>query len=170
MTGRNVEIKARLSDPDHTASIVAQIADSGPVIIEQEDVFFNCSKGRLKLRTFSDKTGELIYYNRDSGSRPYECNYSIVKTSDPSLIHSILTEALGIRGVIRKSRTLFMYGQTRIHLDDVDGLGKFIEIEVVLAAGQTTSEGINIAHSLMQRLEISESDLIDAAYIDMLRK
>ena len=157
-----------LSNPDDTASIVAQIADSGPVIIEQEDVFFNCSKGRFKLRTFSDKTGELIYYNRDSGNGPSECNYSIVKTSDPSLIHSILTEALGVRGIIRKKRTLYMFGQTRIHLDNVSGLGKFAEIEVVLSPGQTTSEGIDIAHSLMQRLEISESDLIDAAYIDMM--
>jgi len=170
MMGRNVEIKARLSNPDHTASIAAQIADSGPVIIDQEDVFFNCSKGRLKLRKFSDKTGELIYYNRDSGNGPSECNYSILKISDPTLIHSILTEALGVRGVIRKSRTLYMYGQTRIHLDDVRGLGKFIEIEVVLSPGQTTSEGTDIAHSLMQRLGISENDLIDAAYIDMLRK
>lgn len=168
MTGRNVEIKARLSNPDHTASIVAQIADSGPVIIEQEDVFFNCSKGRLKLRTFSDKTGELIYYNRDSGNGPSECNYSIVQTSDPSLIHNILTEALGVRGVIRKSRTLYMHGQTRIHLDDVCGLGKFLEIEVVLNSGQTTSEGTDTAHSLMQQLGISENDLIDDAYIDML--
>lgn len=168
MTGRNVEIKARLSNPDHTASIAAQIADSGPVIIEQEDVFFNCSKCRFKLRTFSDKTGELIYYNRDNESQPSECNYSILKTSDPSLIHSILTKALGVLGIIRKSRTLYMYGQTRIHLDDVSGLGKFLEIEVVLAPGQTTSEGIDIAHSLMQRLGISESNLIDEAYIDML--
>jgi adenylate cyclase class IV len=61
-----------------------------------------------------------------------------------------------------------MFGQTRIHLDDVCGLGKFVEIEVVLSPGQTTSEGIDIAHSLMRRLGISESDLIDAAYIDML--
>jgi len=168
MTGRNVEIKARLSNPDHTASIAEQIADSGPVTIEQEDVFFNCSKGRLKLRTFSDKTGELIYYNRDNGSRPSECNYSILKIPDPSLIDSILAEALGVRGIIRKSRTLYMFGQTRIHLDDVSGLGKFVEIEVVLSPGQPTSEGTDIAHSLMQRLGISESDLIDAAYIDML--
>ncbi len=168
MTGRNVEIKARLSNPDHTASIAAQIADSGPVMIEQEDVFFNCSKGRLKLRTFSDKTGQLIYYNRDSGNGPSECNYSIVETSDPSPIHSILTEALGVRGIIRKSRTLYMVGQTRIHLDDVSGLGKFVEIEVVLSPGQTTSEGTDIALSLMQQLGISENDLIDEAYIDML--
>jgi len=53
MTGRNVEIKARVSNPGHTESIAAKIADSGPVSIEQKDIFFNCSKGRLKLRKVS---------------------------------------------------------------------------------------------------------------------
>lgn len=170
MTGCNVEIKARATNPDHVVSIAEKIADSGPMNIEQEDVYFNCSKGRLKLRKFSDKTGELIYYNRDSGPEPTECNYSILKTSDPTLIDRILTEALGVRGTIRKRRTLYLCGPTRIHFDDVDGLGKFIEIEVVLSPGQAASQGMDIARSLMQRLGIAENDLVDAAYIDMLIK
>ena len=170
MTGRNVEIKARVSNQDHTESIAAKIADSGPVIIEQDDTFFNCSKGRLKLRRFSDTKAELIYYNRDSGPEPTQCNYSILKTTDPALIHRILSEALGIRGIIRKIRSLYMLGSTRIHFDDVTGLGRFVEIEVVLTPGQTTSEGMDIAQSLMKQLEISENQLIGAAYIDMLQK
>lgn len=170
MTGRNVEIKARVSNPDHTESIAAQMADSGPVNIEQEDIFFNCSKGRLKLRKFSDNKGELVYYNRDDGPEPTECNYSILKTSDPTLIGRILGKALGVRGIIRKSRTLYLFGQTRIHYDDVSGLGKFVEIEVVLSPGQAISEGTDIAESVMHRLGISEHELIDAAYIDMLPK
>ena len=57
---RNIEIKARLRDFDSIIKRVEEIADNGPVIIEQEDTFFNCSRGRLKLRKFSDSKGELI--------------------------------------------------------------------------------------------------------------
>ncbi|MHC4575695.1 MAG: class IV adenylate cyclase [Planctomycetota bacterium] len=170
MTGRNVEIKARVANPHHTESIAAQIADSGPVNIEQEDIFFNCPRGRLKLRKFSHKEGELIYYNRDDAPEPAECNYSILKTSYPTLLGRILAKALGVRGIVRKSRTLYLFGRTRIHFDDVSGLGKFVEIEVVLSPGQAVSEGRDIAESVMQRLGISEHELIDAAYIDMVLK
>ena len=168
MTGRNVEIKARVTNPDRMESIAARIADSGPVLIKQEDMFFNCSRGRLKLRKFSDSQGELIYYNRDDGSQPAECNYSILKISDPNSTREILGKALGICGVIRKKRTLYLLGQTRIHFDDVAGLGKFVELEVVLSPGQTVCEGRDMAESIMQTLGISENELTDRAYIDML--
>lgn len=170
MTGRNVEIKARVSNPAHLESIAARIADSAPVDIEQEDTFFNCSKGRLKLRKLSDGRGELIYYNRDDGSQPSECNYSILKISDPNAAGEILGKAFGVRGTIRKHRTLYLLGQTRIHFDDVSGLGKFVELEVVLSPRQTISEGRDIAESVMRRLGISENELTDAAYIDMVPK
>jgi adenylate cyclase class IV len=63
---------------------------------------------------------------------------------------------------------LFISGQTRIHFDEVEGLGRFVELEVVLAAGQPEEEGRRIAESLMKELGISKSDLIDCAYVDML--
>jgi len=170
MTGRNVEIKARVSNPDHTELIAARIADSGPIVIEQEDIFFNCPNGRLKLRKLSDRSGELIYYARDDGPGPSESNYSIFKTSEPVPLGHILGRALGVRGAIRKTRTLYRLGQTRIHFDQVAGLGMFVELEVVLADGKIVSEGRNIAESVMERLGISEHELIDAAYIDMVLK
>ena len=170
MTGCNVEIKARVRKPERMESIAAEIADSGPVNIEQEDIFFNCSRGRLKLRKFSDKEGELIYYDRDDKAQATECNYSIIRISEPSLIEEMLGKALGICGIVRKRRTLYLLGQTRIHFDDVSGLGKFVELEVVLSPGQTVSEGRDIAESVMQQLGISEDELIDTAYIDMVPK
>jgi len=168
MIGRNVEIKARVNDFDRVQSLVAKIADSGPIDILQEDTFFNCRKGRLKIRKFSDSDGELIYYNREINFKPTECTYTIVKTSEPDAIGKVLGESLGIRGVIRKRRTIFITGQTRIHLDDVDGLGKFVELEVVLSPEQNVSDGMSITISLMEKLGISEADLIDSAYIDMI--
>ena len=168
MVGRNVEIKALVNDFDTVHALVANIADSGPIDTLQEDTFFNYRKGRLKLRKFSDSDGELIYYDRENNSEPTECNYTIVKTSEPDAIGKVLGESLGVRGVIRKRRTLYTTGQTRIHLDDVDGLGKFIELEVVLSPEQSVSDGRSVINSLMEKLGISKSDLIDCAYIDMI--
>jgi len=80
----------------------------------------------------------------------------------------VLSNALGVRGVVRKRRTLFLVGQTRIHLDEVENLGLFVEIEVVLSLQQTVSEGVHIAEEIMEKLGISRDDLVEKAYIDLL--
>ena len=70
--------------------------------------------------------------------------------------------------MVRKERRLFLVGQTRIHLDRVDNLGDFVELEVVMEPTQTMEDGVDIAYRLMEALGISERDLIDCAYIDLL--
>ena len=76
--------------------------------------------------------------------------------------------ALGVRGVVRKKRTLYLVGQTRVHLDEVEGLGDFMELEVVLHPGQSDAEGQVIARDLMTRLGVAEKDLLEGAYMDLL--
>jgi predicted adenylyl cyclase CyaB len=83
-------------------------------------------------------------------------------------LNEVLSQALGVRGVVRKKRTLYWTGQTRIHLDDVEGLGTFLELEVVLEPGQSTVEGVDMARQIMKRLNIEEDNLVEAAYIDLL--
>ena len=170
MNGRNVEIKARVEDAYKVRSVAEEISDSGPVLIEQEDTFFNCVKGRLKLRKFDEFRGELIHYSRRDGHEPTGCEYAIVETSEPDKLGRLLGEALGVRGMVRKRRTLYLYGQTRIHLDDVEGLGDFLELEVVLTDGQSIEEGRAIAESIMDKLGVVEEDLLDVAYIDMIER
>jgi predicted adenylyl cyclase CyaB len=170
MRGCNVEIKAKVKNMDHVQSAAARIADSGPMVITQEDVFFNCDRGRLKLRKYSDSAGELIYYDRENHTIPAVCNYMIHQTADPGAIENILAESLGIRGVVRKERRLYLVGQTRIHIDRVAGLGHYVELEVVLSPHQTIREGRDVAKSIMQQLEISDNELIDCAYIDLMRE
>ena len=165
---RNVEIKARLSDYERTVDVVRSIADTGPEILKQEDTFFNSSKGRLKLRKFTESDGELIYYERPDSETPAQCEYLIIPTTEPDVIVEALSRSNGILGIVRKKRTLYTIGQTRIHLDDVEQLGRFIELEVVLRPEQSTSEGVRIAEDLIERLGIAEDDLIDCAYVDLL--
>jgi len=168
MNGHNVEIKARLTDPDRIRSVAEEIADSDPVLIDQVDTFFNCVQGRLKLRKLDESHGELIHYNRADTREPAGCEYAILKTAEPDRLGEMLGEALGVRGTVRKKRTLYMHGQTRIHLDDVEGLGEFLELEIVLSDTQSIEEGTTIAASLMETFGISDEDLLNTAYIDMI--
>jgi predicted adenylyl cyclase CyaB len=166
---RNVEIKAKVVRLETVRRIVEGLADSGPMELEQEDTFFACPRGRLKLRQFAGcPQAELIYYERPERSGPKESRYIVHPTADPEGLREVLSAALDIRGVVRKRRAVYLIGQTRVHLDHVEGLGEFVELEVVLRPEQNSSEGVIIAHELMAKLGILPSQLIDRAYIDLL--
>jgi len=165
---RNVEIKARVT---HLAPIEVQastLAQQGPRLIIQEDIFFFVPQGRLKLRKFDAAHGELIYYEREDTLEPKESFYLRSATAEPDALTETLKAALGLRGVVRKQRTLYLVGQTRVHLDRVEGLGDFVELEVVLEEGQSVEEGVQVAQALMQALGIRADGLITGAYIDLL--
>jgi adenylate cyclase class IV len=207
----NIEIKAHLHNPSETTHLVHTLADDPPVILTQEDIFFNAPSGRLKLRIqepeltmpkerpcetvgpsgFSGRTAkpllqeteglrqqtlvppflmgaELISYHRPNQPGPKPCDYSITPVSDPAALRATLAHALGECGIVRKTRTLYIIGQTRIHLDNVEGLGHFLELEIVLEPGQTATEGEGIARALMEQLGIQDGDLVEDAYVDML--
>ena len=123
-------------------------------MIPQEDTFFNCPHGRLKLRELTPQHGQLVYYHRQDVTGPKHSEYQIFETDNPAGLKVILAEAYGVRGVVSKVRYLYMVGQTRIHLDDVAGLGKFMELEVVLQPDQTDEQGQAIAEELMKKLGI----------------
>lgn len=167
---RNVEIKARIESVDALVPRVQAIADAGPSEIFQDDTFFSCPNGRLKLRALSETDGELIFYQRPDSARPKESFYVISPTASPNTLREVLSLAYGQRGRVRKHRTLFMAGRTRIHLDKVEGLGHFLELEVVLTEDESAEDGAAVAHELLARLGISPQQLIDGAYVDLLRE
>jgi len=165
---RNIEIKARVATPEILAGRAAEIADEGPVAIFQDDTFFTCASGRLKLRDFGDGSGELIHYYRADQLGPKESRYLLSPTTAPATLRESLRLANGISGRVVKHRTLYLVGQTRVHLDRVEGLGNFMELEVVLSDAQTSEEGTRIAQELMQRLDIDPASLVDGAYVDLV--
>lgn len=164
----NIEIKAVLRDRARVESIAARLSDSGPELIHQEDVFFPCEGARLKLRILDRDRGELIRYERPDVAGPRRSQYVIARTPDPAILLDILSQALGKTCVVRKTRTVYLIGQTRVHLDAVEGLGDFLELEVVLRAGQSEAEGKAIAEELMKAFGIEAGDLVDRAYLDLL--
>ena len=165
---RNVEIKARVKDLWVLRERVIALADQDPELLNQEDTFFGCPSGRLKLRQLALDRGELIFYRRADGAGPKESTYSIYLTVSPEALAGVLSAALGVVGVVRKQRMLYRTGQVRIHLDKVEGLGNFVELEVVLRPEQTVEEGVLLANALMQRLGIPPEDLVAGAYLDLL--
>ena len=166
----NIEIKARVRDFDKIRSRAEALSDTPVEIIPQEDVFFTTPQGRLKLRILASDRGQLIYYTRPDQEGPKRSDYHISLTSDPENLRRVLELAYGVRGVVRKTRYLYLVGQTRVHLDEVQGLGQFMELEVVMQDGQSDAEGHAIAQDLMSALGVETSDLLEGAYMDLLEK
>lgn len=166
---RNVEIKAKIDDFSAMYEKLALLADGLPTLIDQDDTFFVCPHGRLKLRTFAGDRGQLIFYQRPDHSGPKTSFYTLTETADPEGLRHTLTLAYGAAGRVIKQRTLFMVGQTRLHLDRVKHLGDYLEFEVVLADDETQEQGVAIAEDLLEKLHIDRQALIDQAYVDLLK-
>lgn len=165
----NIEIKARVRNLDDLKSRAEAIRDQPAALLIQEDTFFPAPQGRLKLRTQPDKS-QLVYYEREDSIDPKPSNFQLYNTSDPQTLKALLSMAYGVRGVVRKKRWLYMVKSTRIHVDEVEGLGNFMELEVMLVNGETPAEGKAIANDLMQKLGIEPSDLLAGAYMDLIEK
>ena len=166
---RNIEIKARVGDKESLEAAVVLIATAGPTLILQDDTFFACPNGRMKLREFVTGEGELIFYRRSDTAGPKESEYFRSRTTAVASLRQALALGYGEIARVRKRRTLYLVGRTRVHLDEVEGLGEFLELEVVLAEGEPAQAGFDEAHDLMTRLGIAPSALVQGAYIDLAR-
>lgn len=165
---RNVEIKARVADLPDVEARARALADQGPFELTQDDTFFACPNGRLKLRELAPNEGQLIFYERTNVAGPKLSQYFIAPTMDPAALRETLEHALSVIGRVRKRRRLYLAGTTRIHLDDVEGLGAFLELEVVLSDEDATADGVRTAHALLDALGIPAGDLVEGAYLDLM--
>ncbi|MBR8656576.1 class IV adenylate cyclase [Achromobacter sp. Marseille-Q0513] len=165
---RNVEIKARVDSLAAIEPIAASLSGQPPQAIAQDDTFFACAQGRLKLRAFADGHGELIFYRRADDAGPKESFYVISPTASPDTLRETLQLAYGVIGRVRKQRRVYMAGRTRIHLDRVEGLGEFLELEVVLREDESAETGMAEAHRLLASLGVKPAQLLSGAYLDLL--
>lgn len=171
---RNVEIKARVT-PEQLASILSKVqllANSGPIELHQDDIYFSSTRGRLKLRVLCPTEGQLIFYERPDIPKPKESQYVIATTPQPAELCEVLTRVCGVAGRVKKTRTLFMVGRTRVHLDKVEGLGglgHFVELEVVLSEGELPQTGVDVANLLLEELGVPRQQMVAEGYFDLLR-
>ena len=162
---QNLELKAISNS--HQACIVAleQMPADFKTSLHQIDTYFHCTTGRLKLRQMVDHA-ELIGYNRPNSQTSRYCQYQISSISDPDSLKQILTRTLGVKVVVEKQRSLWLFGATRIHLDRVESLGQFIELETVIQS-QSIEEAEREHQHVKRCLKIEDRDLVGQSYSDL---
>jgi predicted adenylyl cyclase CyaB len=168
---RNVELKAR--DRDHRGSLAACVSlgaeERGALV--QRDTYFHAAQGRLKLREEKDEVGaraHLIAYERPDLSEERVSRYRIVAVERPAELKAALAAALGIEAVVAKRRRLFLWRQVRIHLDEVGGLGRFVELEAVAGEKSDLSCEEELVRALRREFAIEDADLIGVSYGDLV--
>jgi predicted adenylyl cyclase CyaB len=163
---RNLEFKARLTDP---SAMLARARSIGAELwgdLRQTDTYFALEQGNLKLRETAGLQAELIYYRRAEAGRHRESDYFVTRFPDSASALDVLSRALGVRAVVRKRRTLVLLDTTRIHFDNVEGLGQFLEIEVPAATDEEAAAAR--LDSLISGLGFSWDDCIRKSYVDLL--
>ena len=179
---KNIEIKARLDDRTRVERQLAALGARRMWVRRQRDTFFSVPQRRttvpdgpltdggagwLKLREVDGRRAELISYSRSSSSVPRVSDYDVVTVDDPATWKRLLTRALGEDRVVEKERTLWLYENTRVHLDRVEGLGDYVELETVIQR-QTEAEARAETRRLMEVLHIQEPACIERPYRDLL--
>lgn len=164
---RNIEIKARARNFASMAA-AASLSDTPGTVLEQRDTFFHVSDGRLKLREARPGGAELIFYHRGNCPEARLSEYSRAAVADATVLKHVLASALGICGEVKKQRRLYHSGQTRIHLDCVEGLGEFLELEYVLREGEAESAGRSAVEELSRQLGVEAADLLAPSYAELL--
>jgi homotetrameric cytidine deaminase len=164
---RNVELKARDADPERTlaaALALEGVEDRG--VLVQRDTYFAAPRGRLKLREQDGAAPALVAYERDDAARARLSTYRLIEVADAPTAREGLAAVLGERVVVSKRRRLLLWSGVRIHLDDVDGLGAFVELEAVAPADSDLSGEHAKVRELRSALRIG--DVLEVSYADLL--
>lgn len=165
---RNVELKARCPDPAAVASAALAAGAEDRGVLVQHDTFYAAATGRLKLRRFADGSAELIAYHRPDVAGEKGSDYIVSPVADADALHHALSAVLGATGDVRKARRLLTWRNVRIHLDDVAGLGSYLEFEAVVSPECDEAASRRNLAELRQILEVRDEDLVDVAYADLL--
>ena len=164
----NFEFKARCPEPDRVRDVLRRMNAEPAGIDQQTDTYFNVSSGRLKLRA-GNVEQNLIYYNRGDSASPKRSDVWLAPCPEPGPLLDVLSNALGVRVVVEKRREIYFHRGTKIHLDDVPGLGIFVEVEVIAdSAAADTKKMRAECDDWMRRLGVQEDDLVSASYSDMI--
>jgi len=168
---RNIELKARARDLSRMRSLAIELGATSLGVEDQCDTFFTARVGRLKLREIAGKPAYLIGYRRSDNTDACASDYTLVPVPDPVALTQALTATLGVVRIVRKVREILRWHNVRIHLDEVAGLGTFVEFEAVLnGAGDDGNEQVGHQRlaTLAEVLEIRAADRIAVAYADLL--
>jgi homotetrameric cytidine deaminase len=165
---RNIELKARDPQPARTLELALALGAEDRGEIAQTDTYFSRARGRLKLREQDPGDAELIQYRRANAPGARESEYRRVPVADAHALRGALDAALGTLVVVEKRRRLLLLENVRIHLDEVEGLGKFLELEAVAGAESDLAAEHDKVSRLRAELEVGEDSLVPQSYSDLL--
>jgi homotetrameric cytidine deaminase len=165
---RNIELKARDPDPGRTLELALELGAEDRGHITQRDTYFTGARGRLKLREQDPGPAELIQYRRPDEGRARTSEYRRVPVAEAEALGEALDAAHGTLVVVDKRRRLLTWEGVRIHLDEVEGLGFFLELEAVAAEQSDLSHERAKVERLRAELRIADADLVAESYSDLL--
>ena len=167
MKHRNVEIKARCRDAKAVRAALLARGARPHGTDRQTDTYFHVPRGRLKLRQGNIETA-LIHYDRPDRPGPKQARIRLYRPPDPPALKAVLSAALGVRAVVAKTREIFFLDNVKFHIDSVRGLGRFVEIEAIGAAGTIGPDRLRRqCRRYMRLLGIGPADLVAGSYADM---
>lgn len=164
---RNIELKARLTDLDRARKIAGELATHRIGTQHQVDTYFHCRHGRLKLRQIDGLSAQLVWYSRSEQRGPKTSDYLLVPIANPQTVKAALAAALGVQVVVEKRREIVLVGSIRVHLDEVAGLGTFLEFEAVLGPRLDEAAAQTQVARLAERFAIDPADLVAGSYADL---
>jgi adenylate cyclase class 2 len=168
MSFLNIEIKACCRNPGAIRQILKQRKALLKGLDHQIDTYFNCRYGRLKLRE-GNIEHHLIHYNREDRAGPKKSIVTLYRPHPDSSLKEILTNSLGILIIVDKKREIYFIENVKFHIDDVAGLGSFVEIEAIDRDGKFDAENLKKqCDEYMKLFGIQSDDLIDCSYSDLL--
>ncbi len=166
----NVEIKARCANHDKVKEILKSKFANFKGVDHQVDTYFKVNSGRLKLRE-GNIENFLIYYDRENKEGPKESKIILYKSEPDSSLKDILINANGVLVVVDKKREIYFIENIKFHIDIIESLGSFIEIEAIDKDGSIGKEKLyKQCKDYMSLLSISNNDLVSVSYSDMMLK
>lgn len=165
----NVEIKARCTDPKKIRNRLNQKGAIYKGLDHQIDTYFKVKDGRLKLRQGSIENN-LIYYKRADQAGPKTSHIDLFPVhTESDVLMEILTKTIGIRWIVDKKREIYFINNVKFHIDQVEKLGNFVEIEAIDTDGSLTEEMLrDQCNYYLNYLDISDNDLLTHSYSDMI--
>ncbi len=166
----NIEIKARTNNSKVIRQWLLDNNADFKGIDEQTDIYFNVPNGRLKLRE-GNIENNLIYYERKNQAGPKQSDFNLLPVENPAALKEVLSAALGIKVIVKKKREIYFIGNVKFHIDQIEGLGDFVEIEASNKSKDIPVEQLREqCDYYMHAFGIHDADLIDVSYSDMLEK
>lgn len=168
MSYLNIEIKARSSKSGDIRQWLLNNGAEYKGLDHQVDTYFKVAEGRLKLRE-GNIENNLIFYQRDNQAGPKSSHFELMPVTDPAKLKTILAKSIGVKVVVDKKREIYYINNVKFHIDEVQGLGSFVEIEAGnIISDLSKEELLQQCEYYMQQFGIEESDLLTHSYSDML--